>query len=148
MTPYSHYIPVRYKQAIDEPMQHSTKALEEASKGLTPSGQFAAGVGGGGLGALLGAGVGAFTAPEGQMLRRALLGAGIGGAAGGLGGYFASPHIKPFNITYDDTDTAPLGGMGGDIPGLRGERKTRPISVAEILGALTNLNVMKDLAKG
>lgn len=125
------------KRSVDFP-RLSGKELEDFMKAVTPGGQLLAGLGGGGLGALLGAGVGAISAPEGKMLRRALMGAGIGGGLGGLGGYFGSPHIRPTSLTYQDSDTGYLGGIGADV-------KTRPVSIAELLGPFTNANVLEDI---
>ena len=68
-----------------------------------------------------------------------------GGAAGGAGGYFLSPHIHPMNLSYIDTDKATVPYAikhywnPGSVPSLV---ETRPISFAEMLGAAGNPSVL------
>lgn len=128
--PYNHHI----KFSVELP-QLSGKELEGQLSTFSDSGRSLAGLGAGGLGALLGLGIGGLTASKGKRIRNALIGAGIGGAAGGLGGYYLSPHIKPINFNYLDTDTIKRTlGISHGTP----ESKSRAVSLAEMLGAFGN----------
>ena len=152
--PYSHYSPYRSKQS-DFPLPNflngeslrigSGKALDKAIAELTSKGQMAAGYGGGALGALFGAGVGAgvggLTAGKGKRLRNALIGAGIGGvgggALGGLGGYYGSPFLPGGSFTFADTDKilSPREGLQSTLDNEgKGPTTTKNISLADLLG--------------
>jgi hypothetical protein len=130
MHPYLHRS-LMFKTAGKAPPVVSGASLEQALKEVSGRGQQYVGIGGGVLGALLGGGLGALTSPKGRKLRNALIGAGIGGGAGGAAGYFLSPHVSvPFmGGSYEDKDTK-TWYRGGDV-------KTRGMSLAEVVGALT-----------
>jgi hypothetical protein len=146
---YRHYI--KQAEQADGFPQASKSDLEVVLKGTAPTGQLYSGLGLGGLGALLGAGIGGVTAEKGKRIRNALIGAGIGGAAGGAGGYFLSPHIHPINMAYIDSDKVNLTNLINrywrspeSTPSLI---ENRALSVAEILGAAGNINLLSQLGK-
>jgi hypothetical protein len=135
------------KQSGEIVPETSGKIVNTLLSGAKETGQLYSGLGLGGLGALLGAGIGGFTSQKGKRLRNALIGAGIGGAAGGAGGYYLSPHLKPFNFTYADTDKATYGDAVKQFFGDRGAGMdvvvNRPVSLAEAAGTIGNVNLLR-----
>lgn len=117
----------------------SGKAIDAMLDTYSDKGQQYAGLGGGALGALLGAGVGGLTAGKGNRLRNALIGAGIGGASGGAAGYFGSPHVSKGEMKFVDTDNSFLG------LGLNGEDASRPNTLSQALGRLDPETLQKAL---
>ena len=141
MIPYAHHASF-FKTSDDssEPFDVSGRALEAALAHTSDRGRKYLGIGGGALGALLGAGIGTVLSPEGKKLRNALIGAGIGGGAGGTAGYYLSPELPvPFLETaYRDTDTKNWYNPWS------GQVKTRGLSLAELVGGLTGSSGIVD----
>ena len=139
----------------------SKKDIDNYFNALSSSGAGYSALGTGLLGSLLGAGIGGYFGPKDRKLLSALIGAGAGGIGGGALGYYGSKAFKPYSYTYLNRDTArhvPLDlgkgnffqnwlqdATGDKLTKTVYDEETRPISLAEFIGAYTNSEFLEAL---